>query len=134
MAQGGAIGIMIDAPYWRPDVPPPSKGKEAESERDNYIQMVVDLRCAVDVLVSRKDVDPNRIGYVGHSLGATWGAFRTLRRLFMHWSSRAKASRLLSAQAEIRRSDTFSCSGRKGHIPVAALPGPGLSECGFCRG
>ena len=74
MAQCGAIGIMIDAPYWRPDVPPPAKGKEAESERDSYIQMVVDLRRAVDVLVSRKDVDGARIGYVGHSVGATWGA------------------------------------------------------------
>lgn len=74
MAQSGAIGIMIDAPYWRPGVPPPAKGKEAESERDSYIQMVVDLRRAVDVLVSRNDVDPERIGYVGHSLGATWGA------------------------------------------------------------
>jgi len=74
MAHSGAIGIMIDAPYWRPDVPPPAKGKEAESERDGYIQMVVDLRRAVDVLVARKDVDPDRIGYVGHSLGATWGA------------------------------------------------------------
>ena len=73
-ARSGAIGIMIDAPYWRPDVPPPAKGKEAESERDGYIQMVVDLRRAVDVLVARKDVDPDRIGYVGHSLGATWGA------------------------------------------------------------
>jgi cephalosporin-C deacetylase-like acetyl esterase len=74
MAHRGAIGIMIDAPYWRPDVPPPAKGKEAESERDGYIQMVVDLRRAVDVLIARQDVDPSRIGYVGHSLGATWGA------------------------------------------------------------
>lgn len=74
MARRGAVGIMIDAPYWRPDVPPPAKGKEAESERDSYVQMVVDLRRAVDVLVSRKDVDADRIGYVGHSLGATWGA------------------------------------------------------------
>jgi len=74
MAQRGAIGIMIDAPYWRADVPPPAKGNEAESERDQYIQMVVDLRRAVDLLVARKDVAPDRIGYVGHSLGATWGA------------------------------------------------------------
>ena len=74
MARRGAIGIMIDAPYWGPDVPQPAKGKEAESERDNYIQMVVDLRRAVDVLIARKDVDGARIGYVGHSLGATWGA------------------------------------------------------------
>src|SRR5215469_1741247 len=74
MAQRGAIGIMIDAPYWRPDVPPPAKGREAESERDSYIQMVTDLRRAVDLLVARKDVAPSRIGYVGHSLGVTWGA------------------------------------------------------------
>ena len=74
MARRGALGIMIDAPYWRPDVPPPTKGREAESECDGYIQMVVDLRRAVDVLVSRTEVDKDRIGYVGHSLGATWGA------------------------------------------------------------
>ena len=74
MSHRGVIGIMIDAPYWRLDVPPPAKGKQAESERDGYIQMVVDLRRAVDVLLSRKDVDGARIGYVGHSLGATWGA------------------------------------------------------------
>lgn len=74
MARRGAVGIMIDAPYWRPDVPPPAKGKEAESERDSYIQMVVDLGRAEDVLVASEDVDPDRIGYVGHSLGATWGA------------------------------------------------------------
>lgn len=72
-ARGLSVGMTIDAPYWRPDVPPPAKGKEAEAERDGYIQMVTDLRRAVDVLMQRKDVDPNRIGYVGHSLGATWG-------------------------------------------------------------
>jgi dienelactone hydrolase len=69
----GAIGIMIDAPYWRPEVPLPQPKNKYEAEPDGYIQMVIDLRRAVDVLVARKDVDPNRIGYVGHSLGATWG-------------------------------------------------------------
>ena len=74
MAHHGAISIMIDAPYWRPEVPLPAKGQEAESERNSYIQMVMDLRRAVDLLVARPDLDPGRIGYVGHSLGATWGA------------------------------------------------------------
>lgn len=73
MAKRGAVCIMIDAPYWRPEVPPPGPNNRAEFERDNHIQMVVDLRRAVDVLAERKDVDPKRIGYVGHSLGATWG-------------------------------------------------------------
>ena len=73
MAKRGAVSIMIDAPYWRPDVPPPAENEKAEAERDGYIQMVVDLRRAVDVLVALKNVDSKRIGYVGHSLGATWG-------------------------------------------------------------
>ncbi len=73
MAKRGAVSIMIDAPYWRPDVPQPPPDKRNEAERDGYIQMVVDLRRTVDVLLARKDVDPKRIGYVGHSLGATWG-------------------------------------------------------------
>lgn len=73
MAKRGAVCIMIDAPYWRPEVPPPGANSRAEAERDGYIQMVVDLRRAVDLLVARKDVDSRRIGYVGHSLGATWG-------------------------------------------------------------
>ena len=71
MAKRGAVCIMIDAPYWRPEVPSPVQ-TWAEAERDGYIQMVVDLRRAVDVLVARKDVDPKHIGYVCHSLGATW--------------------------------------------------------------
>jgi hypothetical protein len=54
MAPRGVIGITIDAAYWRPGAPQPTKGKEAEAERDGYIQMVVDLRRAVDVLVARK--------------------------------------------------------------------------------
>jgi dienelactone hydrolase len=73
MAKRGAVCVMIDAPYWRADVPQAAENKKAEAERDGYIQMVVDLRRAVDVLVAREDVDPKRIGYVGHSLGATWG-------------------------------------------------------------
>ena len=38
-----------------------------------YIQTVVDLRRAVDLLLARSDVVPGRIGYVGHSYGAVWG-------------------------------------------------------------
>ena len=34
----------------------------------------MDLRRAFDVLLSRRDVDPRRIAYIGHSYGAQWGA------------------------------------------------------------
>ena len=77
----------IDAPYGRPDVPPAAKGKEAESERDGYIPMVMNLRRAVEVLVAPKDVDPDRIGHVGHSLGATWGAPLAVPRSASRYSS-----------------------------------------------
>jgi dienelactone hydrolase len=35
---------------------------------------VVDLRRGLDLLAARSDVDPKRLGYVGHSFGAQWGA------------------------------------------------------------
>jgi dienelactone hydrolase len=72
----GVTSIMIDAPYRRPEVSPAPQNDtrgRAESDRDLYVQLVVDLRRAVDLLAARTDVDIARIGYVGHSLGAAWG-------------------------------------------------------------
>jgi dienelactone hydrolase len=42
-------------------------------DRDLVVQQVVALRRAVDVLVARDDVDPQRLGYVGHDYGAMYG-------------------------------------------------------------
>jgi dienelactone hydrolase len=39
------------------------------------VQQEVNLRRGVDLLVARKDVDPNRIAYVGHSCDAIAGGF-----------------------------------------------------------
>ncbi len=77
LAKVGAVSLLIDAPFSRageskrefdPTVTKP------EADRDIYIQTVVDLRRGVDLLVSRSDVDPQRIGFVGHSYGAHTGA------------------------------------------------------------
>jgi dienelactone hydrolase len=73
LAKAGAISLTIDAPYHRPDVESGAFVAEPEKERDGYIQLVADLRRGFDLLSARKDVDPKRLGYVGHSLGATWG-------------------------------------------------------------
>jgi dienelactone hydrolase len=73
LAKAGVVSLMIDAPYHRPEAKSYKSVVEAEKERDEYVQLVVDARRAVDVLVSRPDVDKSRLGYVGHSLGATWG-------------------------------------------------------------
>jgi cephalosporin-C deacetylase-like acetyl esterase len=37
-------------------------------------QQVIDLRRALDLLLSHDDVDPKRIAYVGHSFDANCGA------------------------------------------------------------
>lgn len=42
--------------------------------RDAFVQTVVDLRRALDLLEKREDVDGRRIGYLGMSMGAMLGA------------------------------------------------------------
>lgn len=73
LARAGAESLLIDAPYNRPGAPVIDSFTHPEVERDGYIQLVVDARRGVDLLLSRPEVDRKRIGYVGHSLGATWG-------------------------------------------------------------
>jgi dienelactone hydrolase len=73
LAKEGAVSLMIDAPYHRPDVEPHDFVAEPEAEREGYIQLVADLRRGFDLLAALRDVDSRRTGYVGHSLGATWG-------------------------------------------------------------
>ncbi len=72
-ARLGAVVITIDAPFARPH----NAGREAllltENDRDEQIQLIVDLRRAVDVLISRTDVDPDRLAYVGVSYGGAMG-------------------------------------------------------------
>ena len=73
LAESGAESLLIDAPDNRPGAPVGDTFTHPEVERDGYIQLVVDVRRGVDLLLSRPEVDGKRIGYVGHSLGATWG-------------------------------------------------------------
>jgi len=72
-ARAGAVSLMIDAPHHRPKAKSFRSVAEPEKARDAYIQLVIDLRRGVDLLLARPEVDRERIGYVGHSLGATWG-------------------------------------------------------------
>lgn len=72
-AKAGAVSLLIDAPYNRPDAKDLAWVADAAGERDLYIQLVVDLRRGLDVLLARPGVDAGRVAFVGHSLGATWG-------------------------------------------------------------
>ena len=74
-AARGAVALLIDSPFARtpaPNVPTGAAGLAAI--RSLYVQQVVDLRRAVDVLASLPSVDPTRIAYVGYSAGAKVGA------------------------------------------------------------
>ena len=71
----GFVALTISAPFLRPE----NQGKRGgnpwhpEASRKEQIQTILDLRRGFDLLVSRPDVDPGRLAYVGHSLGATVG-------------------------------------------------------------
>lgn len=66
----GAVVIAIDAPFDRRAGAPIRFDRR---DRNEQIQIIVDLRRAVDLLVARTDVDPHRIGYVGISYGGAIG-------------------------------------------------------------
>jgi cephalosporin-C deacetylase-like acetyl esterase len=67
LAPTGVVSLLIDAPSARPGFKPaPNPVVTA--------QQVIDLRRGVDLLLSRPDVDPKRIAYVGHSWDAGTGA------------------------------------------------------------
>jgi len=72
LARAGAISLLADAPFSRPGfVPttPPFDPRDIEV----YFQQVLDVRRGVDLLVARKDIDPARLAYVGHSYNANAG-------------------------------------------------------------
>jgi dienelactone hydrolase len=76
MAARGAVTLTLDAPDARPGAPRtvPSGVAGLQRLRALYVQEVVDLRRAVDLLQSLPYVDPRRVAYVGYSAGARMGA------------------------------------------------------------
>ena len=71
LAKQGAISLLIDTPWSRPEY---FKERTRETDYVRSIQQVKDLRRALDVLLSLPDVDPQRVAYVGHDFGAMYGA------------------------------------------------------------
>jgi uncharacterized protein len=73
-ARRGAVSLLIDAPW-------SERGMEGWGEVlanpdtavAEHIRTVTGLRRGIDLLMQRPIVDPNRVGYVGHSIGALIG-------------------------------------------------------------
>jgi pimeloyl-ACP methyl ester carboxylesterase/dienelactone hydrolase len=71
----GFVSLTISAPFLRPE----NRGKRGgnpwnpEVSRKEQVQTILDVRRGFDLLAGRPEVDPKRLAYVGHSLGATVG-------------------------------------------------------------
>jgi dienelactone hydrolase len=66
-AQMGVVSLLLDNPF-------NPTHTSAETDRQQLIQTVVDLRQGLDLLLSQPEVDPTRLAFVGHSDGAIFGA------------------------------------------------------------
>jgi len=66
MAHDGAVSLLVNAAG--------PTGEGAEAFRDSMIATIVAIRRGVDLISARRDIDPKRIAFVGHSFGAMIGA------------------------------------------------------------
>ncbi len=74
LARLGAIALSISAPFARSHRIGVQRGLNFdERDRDEQIQLIIDLRRGVDLLLSRPDVAKDRLGYVGISYGGAHG-------------------------------------------------------------
>ncbi len=60
LAKSGVLSLLVHHGSWK-------------AEPDHYQEIVISLRRGTDLLAKREDVDNGRLGYVGHSWGATFG-------------------------------------------------------------
>ena len=70
LGQKGAASILLNAPWLRPHARP---ARTPQQELAEWLQTVVDIRRAADVLIGHYGVPVARLAYVGHSYGATLG-------------------------------------------------------------
>jgi dienelactone hydrolase len=74
LAHAGVISLLPTGPGARAGH---VQDKDPLSDRQvtELVQAIVDMRRGADLLLLRKDVDPKRLAYVGHSYDATVGGF-----------------------------------------------------------
>ena len=73
LAPAGVVSLLTDGPIARPGYV--ANNEPLNEDQVTYlVQQVTDMRRGVDLLLERKDVDPKRIAYVGHSYNAVVGA------------------------------------------------------------
>jgi cephalosporin-C deacetylase-like acetyl esterase len=74
LAPVGVISLLIDGPINRPGYVEDSN-PIGDLARQQRVQAILDMRRGADLLLARRDVDPKRLAYVGHSYNASTGAY-----------------------------------------------------------
>jgi dienelactone hydrolase len=74
LAASGVVSLLTDGPIARPGYVP-DHDPLGEAQIKYRVQQILDMRRGADLLLARKDVDPRRLAYVGHSYNAATGAF-----------------------------------------------------------
>jgi len=72
LARRGVVSLLPDEPWSRPDWF--DKIRSTKTDAADAVSTVVALRRCLDVLEKTPGVDPKRLAYVGHDLGAMYGA------------------------------------------------------------
>ena len=75
LARSGVVSLLIESTQARPNfVPEKDPWNATRQLNDLTLRQVLEVRRGVDLLVTRRNVDRNRIGFVGHGWGAHAGA------------------------------------------------------------
>jgi dienelactone hydrolase len=74
LGHAGVVSLLTDGPIARPGHLE-DKTPLNQQQVTDLIQQIVDMRRGADLLLARKDVDPKRLAYVGHSYNASVGGF-----------------------------------------------------------
>jgi dienelactone hydrolase len=67
----GVISLLIETMWSEPNW---YERRRLETDYEDAIQQVIELRRALDVLLAQPQIDPERIAYVGHDFGAMYGS------------------------------------------------------------
>jgi dienelactone hydrolase len=97
LAAAGATSLLIDAPGFGARKGPRVGSKDARVVRVYAEQVLGDLTRALDFLCAQPGVDATRVGYVGHSLGAT------IAPAFLAREPRVRAAVLMAGTGALSR-------------------------------
>src|SRR5216684_3726798 len=74
LAHAGVVSLLPTGPGARAGHVQ-DKDQLSDQQVTDLVQAIVDMRRGADLLLARKDADPKRLAYVGHSYNATAGGF-----------------------------------------------------------